>query len=86
MPIICATLLYDLESNPFISHPNMKTAPVLNDVDTSYQPVMFNGSFMKENAFRLKAGPEVDEAWGSLGVHCKSCTCINRLMAEAHIS
>ncbi|APA08545.1 hypothetical protein sscle_04g033150 [Sclerotinia sclerotiorum 1980 UF-70] len=47
-------------------------SPILNDIDTSYQPVMFNGSFMKENAFRLKAGPEVDEAWGSLGVHYRS--------------
>lgn len=66
------TLLYNfLEFNPFISRSNMEIAPVLDDVDTSYQPVMFNGSFMKENAFRLKAGPEVDEAWGSLGVHCK---------------
>ncbi|KAJ8062858.1 hypothetical protein OCU04_008112 [Sclerotinia nivalis] len=47
-------------------------SPILNDIDTSYQPVMFNGSFMKENVFRLKAGPEVDEAWGSLGVHYRS--------------
>ncbi|QSZ36262.1 hypothetical protein DSL72_007388 [Monilinia vaccinii-corymbosi] len=33
---------------------------------------MFNGSFMKENVFRLKAGPEVDEAWASLGVDYRS--------------
>ncbi|PQE10985.1 tat pathway signal sequence protein [Rutstroemia sp. NJR-2017a BVV2] len=47
-------------------------SPILKDVDTSYQPVLFNGSFMKENAFRLKAGPEVDTAWASLGVHYRS--------------
>lgn len=71
MSQLCATLLYDLPFDSFISYANMKIAPILNDIDTSYQPVMFNGSFMKENAFRLKAGPEVDAAWGSLGVHCK---------------
>ena len=26
---------------------------------------------MKENSFRKEAGPEVDAAWASLGVHCK---------------
>jgi hypothetical protein len=33
--------------------------------------VRFNGSFMKENAFRQDAGPEVDAAWDSIGVNCK---------------
>ncbi|OBT95655.1 hypothetical protein VE01_05884 [Pseudogymnoascus verrucosus] len=32
-----------------------------------YNLQRFNGSFMKLNAFRQPAGPEVDAAWGSLG-------------------
>lgn len=46
-------------------------APILKEVDTSLHTVYFNGSFMKENAFRLNAGPEVDAAWESLGIDCK---------------
>lgn len=47
-------------------------APILKEVDNSIQMVRFNGSFMKESAFRLGAGPEVDAAWESIGVGCKS--------------
>lgn len=46
-------------------------APILKEVDTSLHPVLFNGSFMKENEFRKDAGPEVDAAWESIGVNCK---------------
>jgi hypothetical protein len=46
-------------------------APILKDVDTSLHYVTFNGSLMKENAFRQDAGPEVDAAWESIGVNCE---------------
>ncbi|TVY52938.1 Oxidase ustYa [Lachnellula cervina] len=49
-----------------------KYSPILKDVDTSIQYVTFNGSFMKENAFRQGAGPEVDLAWESMGVNYRS--------------
>ncbi|KIM98771.1 hypothetical protein OIDMADRAFT_128513 [Oidiodendron maius Zn] len=42
-------------------------SPILNEVDTSMHTVRFNGSFKKENPFRLDAGPEVDAAWKSIG-------------------
>lgn len=45
-------------------------APVLKEVDTSLHTVTFNGSLLKDNVFRLRAGPEVDAAWESLGVNC----------------
>jgi len=47
-------------------------SPILKEVDTSLHNVYFNGSFMKENAFRLNAGPEVDAAWESLGIDYRS--------------
>lgn len=47
-------------------------APVLKETDVSLHTVTFNGSLLKENAFRQNAGPEVDAAWASLGVGCKS--------------
>jgi hypothetical protein len=45
-------------------------APVMKDVEMSYEVAAFNGSLMKENVFRQNAGPEVDAAWESLGVNC----------------
>jgi hypothetical protein len=33
----------------------------------TFEKVLFNGSFLKLNAFRQDAGPEVDAAWKSLG-------------------
>jgi len=33
----------------------------------TFERVRFNGSFLKLNAFRQDAGPEVDAAWKSLG-------------------
>ena len=47
-------------------------APLLKDVDISYQETRFNGSFMKQNVFRQEAGPDVDAAWASLGVDCEA--------------
>jgi hypothetical protein len=46
-------------------------APILEDIKISYDLVEFDGRFMKENVFRQGAGPEVDEAWKSLGVECE---------------
>lgn len=46
-------------------------APILEDVDISYNVIRFNGSLLKENEFRQRAGPEVDAAWASLGVNCR---------------
>ena len=49
-------------------------APILKEVDTTLYTAHFNGSFLKKNVFRQDAGPEVDAAWASLGVHCEiSC-------------
>jgi hypothetical protein len=61
----CKQVLHDSEN---ILSSNK--APILKEVDTSLHSVLFNGSFMKENDFRKGAGPEVDAAWASLGVHC----------------
>jgi len=47
-------------------------SPILKEVDTSLQTVIFNGSLLKENVFRQDAGPEVDAAWESLGVGYRS--------------
>ena len=49
-----------------------ETAPLLNDVNIQYSSIPFNGSFMKENIYRLKGAPEVDAAWEALGVNCWS--------------
>ena len=43
----------------------------MKDVDISYSDKLFNGSLMKENVFRQRAGPDVDVAWESLGVDCE---------------
>ncbi|KAH9215776.1 hypothetical protein DL95DRAFT_388397 [Leptodontidium sp. 2 PMI_412] len=51
-----------------------KYSPILKEVDNNYHMVRFNGSFMKENVFRLPGGPdsEVDAAWESLGIDYRS--------------
>ncbi|KAK0649160.1 hypothetical protein B0T16DRAFT_409532 [Cercophora newfieldiana] len=43
-------------------------SPVLRDVDIMYEDQAFNGSFIKENIYRLEGSPEVDAAWEALGV------------------
>lgn len=58
------------------------SAPLLEDLDISYKMVRFNGSLMKENVFREKAGPEVDAAWASLGVNCKHLPCFDPFRLE----
>ncbi|OJJ86271.1 oxidase ustYa family protein [Aspergillus glaucus CBS 516.65] len=42
-----------------------ESSPLVNKV--SYHEQRFNGSFLKENAFRQDAGPETDAAWASIG-------------------
>jgi hypothetical protein len=46
-------------------------APMLEDIDISYDVVQFNGTFVHENIYRQGAGPEVDAAWEALGVGCE---------------
>lgn len=46
-------------------------APILKEVDKTLHTAHFNGSLLKENIFRQDAGPAVDAAWASLGVHCE---------------
>ncbi|KLJ06371.1 hypothetical protein EMPG_10200 [Blastomyces silverae] len=43
------------------------SSPVLKDVDISYTPVHFNGSFTNPTIYRERPGPLVDEAWLALG-------------------
>ncbi|KAK5058732.1 hypothetical protein LTR84_010996 [Exophiala bonariae] len=47
-------------------------APLLEQIDLSYNVVRFNGSFLKENEYRKQGSPEVDAAWEALGVNCKA--------------
>lgn len=53
------------------------TAPLLDQIDLSYQVVRFNGSFLRENVYRRQASPEVDAAWEALGVNCKPTSLSN---------
>lgn len=46
------------------------SAPLLNQIDLSYDMIRFNGSFLKENIYRRQGSPEVDAAWEALGVNC----------------
>ena len=46
-------------------------APILHDINLEYLTVQFDGSFLRENAFRQAAGPEVDHVWQSLGFDCE---------------
>lgn len=50
---------------------NFVPAPILEDINISYNVVQFNGSFMHENIYRQDAGPEVDTAWNALGGSCE---------------
>lgn len=60
-----------------------RKAPLLEDITIQYSSIPFNGSFMKENIYRLKGSPEVDAAWEALGVNCKSSPL--KCIAHAHI-
>ncbi|KAH8899461.1 hypothetical protein GQ53DRAFT_777139 [Thozetella sp. PMI_491] len=46
-------------------------ASVLNQGGMRQSTKQFNGSFFKQTVFRQPAGPEVDDAWESLGCDCK---------------
>ncbi|RKF60825.1 putative tat pathway signal sequence [Erysiphe neolycopersici] len=59
-----------------------KWSPI-QELDSSRTIVHFNGSFMKENVFRLPAGPEVDAAWDSLGVNYRALVVPQNLAAKA---
>ncbi|KAF4307442.1 hypothetical protein GTA08_BOTSDO03728 [Botryosphaeria dothidea] len=47
-------------------------SPLWDEVEITYDIQQFNGSLLKENVFRKDASPEVDAAWGSLGVNYRS--------------
>jgi hypothetical protein len=47
------------------------SGPVEADVDVHYSSVRFNGSFYRESIYRQAPSPEVDAAWGDLGVDRK---------------
>jgi len=51
---------------------SQRYSPILKEVDISLHTVTFNGSLLKENSFRKQGGDEVDAAWESIGVGCKS--------------
>ena len=48
-----------------------KPSPLLSDLEISWHEVQFNGSLLKENEYRRRAGPEVDAAWEALGINCQ---------------
>lgn len=48
-------------------------APVIEEVKIKYAATDFNGSFMKQDVYRLPGSPEVDAAWDALGVNCMPC-------------
>lgn len=49
-----------------------RIAPLVDEVSVKYHLDSFDGAFLKENIFRQDASPDVDAAWDSLGVNCKS--------------
>jgi Mycotoxin biosynthesis protein UstYa len=52
-------------------------APIIEDVEITYKPHIFNGSFYKPNIYRGDPSPEVDAAWDALGAEC---TCLRHKM------
>lgn len=71
------------QSNQSRGLTNEYAAPIVKDVDIVYQPVKFQGSLLKTNVFRGDAGPEVDEAWKSLGTDCELLQLILRKISLA---
>jgi hypothetical protein len=55
-----------------ICFPNRKEAPIVKDVRPGWHDEVFNGSFLHQNVYRQPAGPEVDAAWGALGINYRS--------------
>lgn len=56
-----------LDADTFSMRHISEYSPIVKEADMKFQQVRFNGSFLKLNAFRQDAGPEVDAAWKSLG-------------------
>ena len=63
--------------------PNWRTAPLMPDVEIKYEKVRFNGSLLKDNVYRLDAGPEVDAAWEALGVDYRAAIVPNNVAFES---
>lgn len=60
-------------------------APIVSEADMTFEKVRFNGSFLKLNAFRQDAGPEVDAAWKSLGADFSAVRIPASKAAESNI-
>ncbi|KAK6383299.1 hypothetical protein LTR65_010284 [Meristemomyces frigidus] len=62
------------EELPFLADETVEgeDAPLTNDIDLTHHTVRFNGSLLKENVYRQKAGPDVDAAWDKLGINLHS--------------
>ncbi|KZM23738.1 uncharacterized protein EKO05_0005702 [Ascochyta rabiei] len=56
-----------LDADAFSIRHISEYSPIVKEADMTFGQVRFNGSFLKINAFRQDAGPEVDAAWKSLG-------------------
>lgn len=61
---------------PHIQYYHAPASPLFKAGEITYHTQRFNGSFFKKTVFRNDAGPEVDAAWESLGVDCKSSLAI----------
>ncbi|KAF1952071.1 hypothetical protein CC80DRAFT_508414 [Byssothecium circinans] len=47
-------------------------SPLVNEVKPNWRTIQFNGSFLHENVYRGRAGPDVDAAWEALGTDYRS--------------
>ncbi|KAF2628628.1 hypothetical protein BU25DRAFT_490282 [Macroventuria anomochaeta] len=56
-----------LDADAFSIQHISEYSPIIKEANMNFERVRFNGSFLKINAFRQDAGPEVDAAWKSLG-------------------
>ncbi|KAF3037802.1 hypothetical protein E8E12_005582 [Didymella heteroderae] len=61
-----------LDADSFSIRHISEYSPIVSEADMTFEKVLFNGSFLKLNAFRQDAGPEVDAAWKSLGADFSS--------------
>ncbi|KAM3418223.1 hypothetical protein BST61_g4225 [Cercospora zeina] len=50
----------------------MAPSPVTRNLDISFHTTQFDGKFMDENIYRLKANNETDAAWEALGINYRS--------------
>ncbi|KAK3336704.1 hypothetical protein B0T19DRAFT_471738 [Cercophora scortea] len=58
-------------------------SPILHDINLKHAITQFNGSFFHLDIFRQDAGPRVDEAWESLGVHYRPVIVPDHLAARS---